>query len=183
MKTLVQILESLDEYYHFTHTYNLKHILEKDSWLCSEEDSYGRDDYKYYVSLTRSKNASTGYPAGLDQEDLIRIVFNGKALNSKFKIEPVSFDPGAKTFITRAAKNNPEAYKKYGAEWKKQVNVEAEDRLYSKLPEIKGISKYIKRIDLCEEIDSDMDEIIKLCDKLGVTYKVYPSIKYFNLGK
>ena len=185
MRSIVQIFEALDEYYHFTHTTNLINILKNNVWRCSEDDYHQLKDYQYYISFTRSKNASTGYPTAIEEENQVRIVLDGRKLSSKFIIEPVDYFPGFKNFIPRSKQRDPKAYELYKDEWKKQTNVEAEERLYTKLQELKDPTKYIKRIELCSSnTDStDIEEIKTLCSKLRCDLRIYNSLKEYKIGR
>ena len=186
MRSLQQILEALQEYYHFTHTHNLIKVLSDDVWLCSEDDYHNEDDFKdlYYVSLTRSKTTKTGYPTNLEQRNMVRVIFDGRKLSQQFKIRSVDYFPGFKNFVPSAAKRDPEAYKKFKGEWMKQGNVEAEDRLYSKQELIKNISKFIVGVDVnIDDTDPDqLKELKSLCEKRNIPFNEYNQ-KHFELGR
>ena len=185
MKSLQVVLEGLEQLYHFTHIGNLIRILEKDQWMCSENDGLVKGAPKYYISFTRSQNASSGYPSGLDEENLVKIVFNERKLHSKFKIKSITFQKNSKNTAIKGEwekHGRVDAFNTYKDEYMKQTNVEAEDRLFSNKQYIRNISKYIDKVIIngenCDE--KKKDELIGWLEKRKVPHEVAPSTKEFN---
>ena len=186
MKSLQTILEGLEQLYHFTHIGNLIRIMEKDQWTCSMND--GICDFEcpdFYISLTRSQNAATGYPTGLDEENLVKVVFNERKLHSRFKIKSVTFQKNSKNTAIKGEwekRGRVDAFNTYKDEYMKQTNVEAEDRLFSNKQYISHISKYIDKVIInggdCDE--KKKDELIGWLEKRNVSYEVAQSTKEFN---
>lgn len=179
MKALIEyITEAMQELYHFTNAYNLVHILRDDTWVASNDY-----DEELYISTTRMRNGDFGYPTGLiDDTNVVRVVFDGAKLNSKYKIKPVD-KMKAKW---RAIKNNWAYPDKYDAHFDKhQTDVEAEDRVFVNAEKISGVSKYIKAIHInLENIDNKyLTDIIKYCKKLNIELKQYKNDRDFNIGR
>lgn len=179
MKALTDyILESMHELYHFTNAYNLVDIMKDDTWLSSNDH-----DEELYVSTTRIKNANFGYPTGLlDDNNVVRVVFDGTKLNSKYKIKPVDKMHGKRLAI-KANWSNPDDYDKYFNAH--QTNVEAEDRVYVNSNKITSIHKYIKSIHInLSNIDSKyIKDISEYCKKFDIELKKYKNYSEFNLGR
>jgi hypothetical protein len=174
------IFEAMQELYHFTNAYNLVSILKDDTWISSND--YNKE---LYVSTTRTKYGGIGYPAGmLDDTNVVRVVFDGGKLNSKFKIKPVDKMKGK----WRAIKKNwamPEAYDKHYPDVLKQENVESEDRVFVNKETIPNVSRYIKAIHInLSNIDRKyLTDIVKYCEKYGIELKQYKNFTDFNFGK
>jgi hypothetical protein len=172
------IFEAMQELYHFTNAYNLVDILKDDTWVSSNDY-----DKELYISTTRMRNGDFGYPTGmLDDENVVRVVFDAQKLNTKFKIIPVDKMNG-KRLAVKANWSNPDDYDKYFNVH--QTNVEAEDRVIVKDEKIKNISKYIKSIHVnLENIDDKyLYSIESYCKKLNIKLKKYEDYKSFNLAR
>lgn len=183
MKALIEyITEAMQELYHFTNAYNLVHILRDDTWVASID--YDDDYQEYpYISTTRTKYGNIGYPTGLlDDNNVVRVVFDGAKLNSKYKIKPVDKMKG-KWMAIKANWTDPEKFDRHFNAH--QTNVEAEDRVFIDTEKISGVSKYIKAIHInLENIDNKyLTDIIKHCKKLNIELKQYKNYKDFNLGR
>lgn len=178
------ILESMQELYHFTNASNLVAIMKDDTWVSSIDYT---DDYQEYpyISTTRMKYAGTGYPTQLiDDTNVVRVVFDGSKLNSKYKIKPVD-KMGGKRWAIKANWSDPERFELNKSEILKQGNVEAEDRVYVTSEEIKGIHKYIKaiHINLSNIENKYIKEIREYCQKYDIELKRYKNFSEFNLGR
>ena len=177
------ILESMQELYHFTNAYNLVAIMKDDEWIASIGDDDENED-QTYISTTRSKNASTGYPTQLmDDTNIVRVVFDGNKLNSKYKIKPIDRMNGKKWAI----KSNwdDDTFELNKSEILKQGNVEAEDRVYVNSNKISSIHKYIKSIHInLSNIDNKyIKTISEYCKKYDIELKRYKNHSEFNLGR
>jgi tetratricopeptide (TPR) repeat protein len=138
MKLLDLLYESLtDTVYHFTITDKLIKILQNDAMnfstaLGSKEDLKNRGKYNF-LSFTRSK--MSGFSDGN-----VKIVFDGRKLNQKYKSIPFDF--------YQEEKNDKQIYFSY-------INalnsLEQEDRIISNDLEIPNVSKYIKEIHIFDE--------------------------------
>ena len=184
MKSLYYyIVESSDELYHYTNVDNAIDMVTDDEFLASENDGHGRKDYRWYMSTTRQRNALTGYPTGMINNHIVRFVLDGRALGSKFKIEPV--DWGHAKHI--AIKNNwpdPDKFDKNLNSIMLQTNVENEDRVYLKSEVLKDLHKYIKEIHLDDKTTTSTEQRLfkTYCDAYGITLKIM-SGKEFTLGR
>lgn len=176
------ILESMQELYHFTNAYNLVNILKDDTWASSID--YDNDYQEYpYISTTRTKYGNIGYPTGLmDDTNVVRVVFDGAKLNSKYKIKPVDKMKG-KWMAIKANWAEPDKFDKHFDGL--QTNVEAEDRVFVNAEKIKGISKYIKAIHInMSNIENKyLKEISKYCTEYDIELKRYKNFPEFNLGR
>ena len=174
------IIESQRELYHFTHSDNLINIIKNDEWVGSSDDGIN-----FYISTTRTKNAEIGYPTQMwISKNVLRVVFNGRLFNSRYKITPID-KMGGKKMAIRANWPDPQIFDQNKDEIMKQGNVESEDRVLIKGESIKQVHKYINAIHInMENIDSDHIEIIsKYCDKYGILLVKFPTTKKFNLGR
>jgi hypothetical protein len=174
------LLESMQELYHFTNAYNLVAILKDDTWIASNDY-----DKELYISTTRMKYGDTGYPTELmDDTNVVRVVFDGNKLNSKYKIKPVDKMRG-KWMAIKANWAQPEKFD--GSWWhtKKQTNVEAEDRVFINATEVKGAHKYIKAIHVnLSNIDNKyLKDIVMYCKQYNIELKQYKNDKDFNIGR
>jgi hypothetical protein len=180
MKTLLTYLtESIQELYHFTNAENLIGIIEDDTWICSQEY-----DGEIYISTTRMKYGASGYPTQLlNSSNVIRIVFDGRKLNSKYRIRPVDKMRGKRMAI-KANWSNPTSFDANKSEIMKQGNVEAEDRVFINTEEIKDVHKYIKsiHIDLSNIESKYIKDIETYCNEFDIELKKYKNTKEFNLG-
>lgn len=179
------INEALEELYHFTNDYNLVAITKSDTFEASPDDGHSPKGFDYYISATRSKNANTGYPTQMwDNEGLVRIVLDGRKINSKMKIKPLDFSP-SKGRAIKANWKNKEDFDKYKADIMMQSNVEAEDRILLNKPEIKNFHTYIKEIHICKDnIDKDRYVLIKnWCNAVKVNLIEFENMREFNRGK
>lgn len=181
MQSLTNFInESLYELYHFTNASNLVGIIERDEWVCSVDDND-----EMYISTTRSKNGSTGYPTQLiDDSNVIRIVFDGKKLNTKYRIKPVDKMHG-KWMAIKANWTNPEGFDSSRHEIMKQGNVESEDRVFINSETVQHVHKYIKsiHIDLSNLDSKYIEPIEEYCKKFNIELKQYENTRKFNIGR
>lgn len=178
MKSLyTYINESEELLYHFTNGRNLVNILKADKFIGCEGDSMS-PNYKYYMSTTRQPYAGTGYPTGMFERDICKIVLDVRKLNSKYKIMPVTWFKGSKNLAIR---DNDPHWDEYKEDRMKQTNTESEDRVCFNTPTIPHFNKYIKAIVLdTNTIDpSDADDIIKYADKYGIDVLIAQTTKEF----
>ena len=85
----------------------------------------------------------------------------------------------------RAVKNmykDPKIFDKIYNELMKQVDVEAEDRVLSKSPDIKNFSKYIKKIIINNNnIEPDLaDDIIRYADRRNIEVRIANEHEFIN---
>lgn len=183
MKALKEyITEAMQELYHFTNAYNLVAILKDDTWVASIGDDDENPD-QTYISTTRMKYAGTGYPTGLiDDRNVVRVVFDGAKLNSKYKIKPVDKMKG-KWMAIKANWTEPDKFDKHFDGL--QTNVEAEDRVFVNTEKIKDFHKYIKaiHINLSNIENKYLKEISKYCREYNIELKRYKNYSEFNLGR
>lgn len=181
-KLFFYIKESFAELYHFTNIGNLLNIIKNDEFITSADDGYTPNKYKYYISLTRMKCAFTGYPTGMIDDKIVRIVFNGKLAN-KYKIKPVDWGK-AKTFALKSMWGET-AFNAMKDDLMLQTNVEAEERVCTNDDCIKNISKYISKIETYKNYLTQQEkrEIEKYCLNNNITFIIYDNEKDFKLSK
>jgi hypothetical protein len=169
------IKESLtDDVYHFTNMASLKNIVETNKMFLSNSFENSTDSimsgikYPYYLSLTRSFNDKFGYVGYMNKHKLngdksqalssslnVRIEFDGRMLNYNFKGSPVNYHWKE----NKRSKEQQALRQLYGDEWDNVKDFQLvqirqdEDRLLSKKPYISNVNKYIKRIDVCINMD------------------------------
>ena len=168
----------MQELYHFTNAYNLVAILKDDTWVASNDY-----DKELYISTTRMRRGDFGYPTELiDDTNVVRVVFDGRKLNSKFKIKPVDKMKG-KWMAIKANWVEPESFDKHFDSH--QTNVEAEDRVFVNTEKIKDVRKYIKaiHINLSNIENKYLKEISKYCREYNIELKRYKNYSEFNLGR
>lgn len=184
METLYQILESMQELYHFTDGTSLVNILKTDTFTASHDDGYNPKGYDYFMSTTRMQYAGMGYPASMLASDLCKIVLKGRILNSQFKIIPVNFQGNVKVHAIRASWDDPKQFDDYKDERMRQPFVEAEDRVLLRRPAIKDFHKYIERIYIdTNTIDPrEADDIIRYAEQLKIPVDVTFTTKEFMMA-
>lgn len=176
------IIEGVVEGYHFTHAQCLIKILQSDIYKCSEDDGYNPPGYDYYFSTTRSQNANTGYSQGfINNKNVIKLVIDNNKISNHYKIIPIDMMRGK----WRAVKNmykDPKIFDKIYNELMKQVDVEAEDRVLSKSPDIKNFSKYIKKIIINNNnIEPELaDDIIRYADRRNIEVRIANEQEFIN---
>lgn len=178
------INEAMEELYHFTCSYDLVGIAKNDEFYSSKNDGHSPKGFDYYMSTTRSKNANTGYPSQIWGDELVRIVLDGRKINSKMKIQPLDFSP-SKGRAIRVNWNNVEDFDKYKDSIMMQSNVEAEDRILLNKKSIPNFHIYIKEIHICKDDISDKyyKPIKKYCDKYNIPLIEFEDKRKFNRGK
>lgn len=164
-----------DYLYHFTQIDNMLKILKTNTLGLSVgfteyEFKHNRNKY-FFLSLTNSRSANIGYPITFYEGlPLARITFNGRKLNSNFKIKPIDYNnlPRVKSVTLHDRSYD-----------------EMEERLISNKNIITNIYKYIESIDIryVDEMD-DMDiikikNIKKICDENNIKCNIVKP-KYFN---
>ena len=162
-------------------------ILEKDRWTCSMND--GVCDFEcpdYYISFTRSQNAATGYPTGLNEDDLVKVVFNERKLHTRYKIRSITFHKGSKKIAIKGEwekRGNVDTFNTYKDEYMKQTNTEAEDRLMTDDKYIQNISKYIHKLIINADKVSDdnlLRQLQELCLKRKIECQIVPEKEFIN---
>jgi hypothetical protein len=154
-------------------------IIKNDSWISSQDD-----DDTMYISTTRMKFGGTGYPTQLwDDKNIVRIVFDGRVLNSKFKITPVDKMKGKKMSLKSSYPDG--VFDLYKSEILKQGNVEAEDRVIVNSQEIPNVHKYIKSIHVSlDNLDNKYIQPFRdYCKKFNIELREYNTTNEFNLGR
>ncbi len=96
MKYIKLFEDVSDIVYHFTKQERINKILETNtiflsSVLGTDSDQKINNKYLYYLSLTSSKSTELGFAASLSDKELVRITFNGRLLNSRFKSKRVDY--------------------------------------------------------------------------------------------
>lgn len=184
MKTLYQVLESMQELYHFTDGSSLASILKSDTFTASHDDGFNPKGYDYFMSTTRMQYSGTGYPTTMLATDLCKIVLKGRTLNSRFRIVPINFQGNTKAHAIRANWNDPKYFDDYKEERMRQPYVEAEDRVLLKQSTIKDFHKYIERIYIDTNTigAKDADDIIQYAERLGIPVDVTLTTKEFMMA-
>ena len=183
MRTLQQVLnEVMQELYHFTDGRSLALILKKDTFRGSRDDGFNPKGYGWFMSTTRSQNAAPGYPAAYLQKDICKIVIDGQALNSRYKIMPVNFQGNVKAHAIRDMWDDPKYFDDYKDERMRQPYVEAEDRVLLKSDTIPNFHRYIKRIFLDTNTIGAKDAvvIIQYAERYDIPVDVTLTTKQFT---
>ena len=190
MKDLsTHILEALEELYHFTNYANLMSILSSDTLRGSDEVCSDGTDPKF-ISLTRSKTSLTGYPHGMTDDKVIRIVLDGRKLQSRYKITPYDYfgsrGSSSKTLSMKTSWSDPGQFNLDADTTYRNPNVEAEDRIFlnAGVKGISDISSYIREIQV-KGGDFTRDQIRDLnsiCNKRGIDMKIL-SPRRFEIGR
>ncbi len=168
MISLYNIVESIQELYHFTTVNCLMSIIDEDKFICSVDD-YHNDGYPYYMSLTRKRSALDGYPQAMLSSNLVRIIIDADALKSRYKIKSMDYGP-AKWHAIKSNWKDKKAFDDNRDEIMKQSGVESEDRAYIKDEVIQDFHKYIKGIHLdASKINKyQYEEIKRYCEKYNI---------------
>lgn len=177
--------EAMSELYHFTNGVNVANMLRHDSFKASKDDGYQPvSGYGYFMSTTRQQFAGTGYPAAMMGQDICKIVLDGKALNSRYKMVPIDWGRAKMMAIRSEWPAGPDDWDMYKDERLKQTNVESEDRVLLKTATIPNFHRYIKKIYIdTNTIDpKDADDIIQCAEKLGVEVDVTCTTKEFMMA-
>lgn len=177
-KLVDYINEAMVELYHFTNAYNFINIIKDDEWMASCEGN------EYFISTTRTKNATIGYPTQLiDKDNVIRIVFDGRRLNNNFKIKPVDKMRG-KMWAIKSTWKNPEDFELYKKEILTQGNTESEDRVYVNRESIPNAHLYIKEVHInLDNIERKyINDIRNYCRRYGIELVEYSNTREFNRG-
>lgn len=171
------ISEGLDEYYHFTNLENILNILKDDFLAGSREVCDGDYSKPMFISLTRSKNSGTGYPHGMIDGKVVRIVLDGRKLTSRYKISPYDYfgnrkGKGTKTTVMYTSWEYPSQFNLDNDYIRRTPDVEAEDRLFLRpgVDGVKGICSYIKEIQVSDRDFGPMDKmkLLAACKKRRV---------------
>ena len=210
MKLLNESLSS--EVYHFTSLFGLRKMLEDGKIRMSEVDKNSSDDllnkgYTHYLSFTRSYNSLVGYAGrtnrykfhnrtGWENENtklgnknalLVRLVFDGDALSSKYKAGPVDFlqkqfekgpamaakydDEGHKVdWFTKALGINYEDNPLDAREKMFKYYQDTEDRIFSNDDSL-DLDKYLKRVDVLIP-NSNLKQIMAFIYKILTDKKI-----------
>lgn len=179
------LIESLQQVYHYTNYGNLFNILKENQFVLSENDDYGDSKYKYYMSTTRQRNALTGYPTGMINPKISRIILDYDLLRSKYKIGPVDWGKSKKFAIKTNYPGDIEYFDKWFDSIRLQTNVEMEERVYSNKEVIPHFVAYIKQIDVMSGwlTKHELDELKEVCSNIGLNLNIYNTEKDFNLAR
>lgn len=171
-KILKEALSS--KLYHWTAISVAWEILSKDELFCqsayagSGADNYSKK-YKFYVCFTRTKSPAESFGYQASRRDIARIEFDGDALNSLFPGSPVNYWNGmTDKYYYTSDENGKRHYDVHHSD------AEFEDRLFTNKSVIKGIRKYIKRVDILKYGAANTSE-------LG-SYSI-ALLRYFGQGK
>ncbi len=150
--------ESFSRYiYHFTTYEVLYNMLKMDAFILSSSlttqvDKELNNGYSFYMSFTRQHTNKVGFPAwknyvvsrsnGPESDFMnVRITVNGDLLGSTYKGSPVNYH--------HKAIRTSNQQKEVGSDPAVLVTIrQSEDRLLSNEPIVKGISRFIERIDI-----------------------------------
>lgn len=171
--------ESLEELYHFTNYNNIVNILFTDTLHGSDEVCSDGSDPKF-ISLTRSRISSIGYPYGMNDDKIIRIVLDGRALQSRYKIRSYDYFGSSrcssKTLSMKTSWRNPDQFNLDDDTIYRNPNVEAEDRIFldAGVTGISNISRYIKEIQIKKGDfhGKDTRKLKDLCSKRHIDLEV-----------
>jgi len=155
--------------YHFTYINKVINILNHNTLNLTSKIGSSPDDLDskyYYMSFTRSKSSKLGYGAKFNFEGAVRMTFDGRKLNQKYKVKPVDYWQYPKT---------PQSMNQTSSD-------EMEDRLVSDDNSIPNANKYIMSIDILMG-ESGIDEsIITNCKSLGITLNLFDNKETFSHG-
>lgn len=155
--------------YHFTGINKVINILNHNTLNLTSKIGSSPDDLDskyYYMSFTRSKSSKLGYGAKFNFEGAVRMTFDGRKLNQKYKVKPVDYWQYPKT---------PQSMNQTSSD-------EMEDRLVSDDNSIPNVNKYIMSIDILMG-ESGIDEsIITNCKSLGITLNLFDNKETFSHG-
>jgi len=194
MKHIISYIEEAitDELYHYTTFDALLDIVTQNRIKLGPNNS-GNKKYPYRLSLTRTRNAMTGYGRYMvdNYKSICRICFDRQRLAADFKITPFawqnSLHPGTNTknVAIRAEEEDKELWDDNREYNMKQYDVEDEERLYFDKNVIKGILKYVTHIDIVEKTirKYDLTTLRTWCRQQGVTLTSYSDKNAFILGK
>ena len=137
--------------YHFTNIYHLHKMIDTNKIRFSEVerglnvDRLSKNNkYQYFLSTTRQKNNQVGYQHYLELD--VRLTLNTDIINNKLHSEPVNF------YYDSADKESSKQYYLNPSVREKdrihQHNVESEDRIFSNVKYLDGVSDFINRIDI-----------------------------------
>lgn len=177
------INESIQELYHFTDGKSLVEILKYDKFKTSQNDGHNPGNYTHFISTTRTQYSKIGYPSGMLNDDIVKIVLYKSKLKSNFKITPIDWGKAKLLYIKSKWSGGKEDYDKNKKELIKQTNVESEDRLLTNKEYIGDFHKYIKKIILNTQTiqPKDADDIIRYCDRYNVEVVVCENDKEFSM--
>jgi len=168
MKLLDLLIESLtDIVYHFTYTSNLSEILKRDAIrfsvsLGSDADLRNRGKFNF-LSVTRSK--MSGYKKGN-----VKIVFDGRKLNQKYKSIPIDYWEYSK---------NEEDWLNKQQYIQSLKSLEQEDRILSDDTEIPNVSKYIKEIHIWDRLEKYTAISVYYAKQRNIPVYIYDNEKDF----
>lgn len=176
----IKLFEAVSDItYHFTNQTRIDKILETNtiyltSVLGTDSDQKINSGYLYYLSVTSSKSTELGYGASFNGNQLVRITFNGRMLNSRFKSKRVDYwgmpkDPNEYISIDKFSKSH---YKHISRQ------NEMEDRILSNNNKIENANKYIAKIEVLN--GSNNTHTKYLADKLNIPIYFYDDKKYFD---
>lgn len=163
--------------YHFTTLQNLLEIMNTDNMYLQSGLRSGGSDSKsnsklFYLCFTRVSDGRFGYSRNRN----VRIEFDGDRLSYNYSGKPIDYwgeTMGKQYYFKNAQEDNKII--DYT-----QPYTENEDRLFSKEPVIRDVSKYINRIDVLvnENNEQEMAIAYKLCHKDNIF--IYNNQKDFN---
>lgn len=174
--------------FHFT-SYGKAYSIFKSGRIClsmamnDDEPLNGISKKKmFYMSATRMRSSSFGFPFGifLDKNDFVRIELDGDKLSSD------GFVGGPYDFF-RKDNLNPKSYDISGRHFglgKHMIEVESEDRIYSRNPVIDNIERYVVRVDIYvhnREQSGTAIAIKNMCEERGIKCNLYDSLKDINM--
>jgi hypothetical protein len=141
--------------YHFTDLLHLHKIIDGNKIKFSDiERAYHdinlanrlskNDKYGYFLSTTRQRNSTIGYPSYINSN--VRITLDSDAFNSTFHSEPIDFFYG--NCDNESSKQSISNGKASPKSIRHQQEVESEDRIFSNKKYLSDINRYIRRIDI-----------------------------------
>ncbi len=144
--------ESLSQMaYHFTNIYHLHKMIDTNKIRFSEVerglnvDRLSKNNkYQYFLSTTRQRNNQVGYQHYLELD--VRLTLNTDIINNKLHSEPVNFyydsadkESSKQYYLNPNVRENDRIH---------QHSVESEDRIFSNVKYLYGVSDFINRIDI-----------------------------------
>lgn len=164
------ILEAVsgDEIYHYTYPNAITNIIKSNRINMSSNLGGGADKFGnkvFFLSLSRTKSLKQGFISG--REEPIRIVFDSRKLNNRFKSMPVDY------------------WRDKDRTWGK---FEFEDRLLSDKPYMDDVNKYIIRIEGVvipenSNMAKNAADLIKAADSLNIPIAIYANEKDLTLKR
>ena len=179
-----------DMTYHFTSLYSCVDILKNNSFnlTMSSNRSDAYDNKRlFYLSTQRGRSKDIGYASHLSS--CVRIQLDGNALRTKYAGKPIDY--WGASMGKQICYNDDISGKGMTSTKQHHPNFEMEDRIFSYEPTIANASKYIGRIDVYIETDTNDTESLNneketaiiiwvLSKTKKIPVYIYNNLKDFN---